>query len=269
MNLAIRGIDARLELGDTFLNDKHPDLKADFILANPPFNMSDWSGEYLRDDIRWKYGVPPISNANYAWLQHFVHKLSPNGIAGIVLASSSLSGLGSEEEIRKNMVTAGLVDCIVELPSHLFYNTLISACLWFLSRNRSNSKFRNRINEILFIDAHRLGAMDSRTQKELTDKEIYQITQTYHNWRNPQGTYEDIDGFCKSITLEDVKANGYVLSPSRYVPAIQLEIQAGINFENPAESSKFELLKENLISSVSTISNAWMDNVSRRGVKSI
>lgn len=138
MNLAIRGIDAQLELGDTLLNDKHPDLKADFILANPPFNVSDWSGEQLRDDARWKYGAPPVGNANYAWLQHFASKLAPNGAAGIVLANGSMnSNAGGEGEIRKNMIEAGLIDCMVALPSQLFYNTMIPACLWFLARNRT------------------------------------------------------------------------------------------------------------------------------------
>ena len=190
MNLAIRGIDAKLELGDTFLNDRHPDLKADFILANPPFNISDWSGEQLRDDARWKYGVPPIGNANYAWLQHFIHKLSPNGTAGIVLANGSMnSNTGGEGEIRKNMIEAGLVDCMVALPAQLFYNTMIPACLWFLARNKTNHKFRDRSNEILFIDARKLGTMINRRNKEFTDEDIALIAGTYHAWRNKGGEY--------------------------------------------------------------------------------
>jgi type I restriction enzyme M protein len=170
MNLAIRGIDAKIELGDTFLDDKHKDLKADFILANPPFNISDWSGERLRDDIRWKYGVPPIGNANYAWLQHFIHKLSPNGTAGIVLANGSMnSNTGNEGEIRKNLIEAGLIDCMVSLPAQLFFNTQIPACLWFLARNKTNGKFRNRSNEILFIDGKKIRCAD-KPQKQRTDR---------------------------------------------------------------------------------------------------
>jgi type I restriction enzyme M protein len=224
MNLAIRGIDAKLELGDTFLNDRHPDLKADFILVNPPFNVSDWSGEQLRDDARWKYGVPPVGNANYAWLQHFIHKLSPNGTAGIVLANGSMnSNTSGEGEIRKNMIEAGLVDCMVALPAQLFYNTMIPACLWFLARNKTNHKFRDRSNEILFIDARKLGVMINRRNKELTDEDIALISGTYHNWRNKNGDYEDKAGFCKSATLDEVRANNYVLMPGRYVGTEEVE----------------------------------------------
>lgn len=224
MNLAIRGIDAKLELGDTFLNDRHPDLKADFILANPPFNISDWSGSQLRDDPRWKYGVPPVGNANYAWLQHFIYKLSPNGTAGIVLANGSMSSNTSGEgEIRKNMIEAGLVDCMVALPAQLFYNTMIPACLWFLARNKNNHKFRGRSNEILFIDARRLGIMVNRRNKELTDRDISLIAATYHGWRNKGGVYEDRAGFCKAATLDEVRASNYVLMPGRYVGTKETE----------------------------------------------
>lgn len=231
MNLAIRGIDAKIELGDTFSNDKHKDLKADFILANPPFNVSDWGGEQLREDIRWKYGVPPIGNANYAWLQHFAHKLSPSGTAGIVLANGSMnSNSGGEGEIRKNMIEAGLIDCMVALPSQLFYNTMIPACLWFLARNKTNNKFRNRSNEILFIDARKLGQMINRRNKELTKEEIKLIAETYHNWRNKNGGYQDKPGFCKAATMEEIKDNGWVLMPGRFV-GTEDEEEESIPFE--------------------------------------
>ncbi len=236
MNLAIRGIDAQLELGDTFLNDKHPDLKADFILANPPFNISDWSGEQLRDDVRWKYGVPPEGNANYAWLQHFIHKLSPNGTAGIVLANGSMnSNTGGEGEIRKNMIKAGLIDCMVALPSQLFYNTMIPACLWFLARNKTNHKFRNRSNEILFIDARKLGEMTNRRNRKLTDADLALIASTYHSWRNKGSEYQDKAGFCKSATLEEVRANNYVLMPGRYVGTEEIE-DDGVPFEEKIDT---------------------------------
>jgi len=236
MNLAIRGIDAKIELGDTFLDDKHKDLKADFILANPPFNISDWSGEQLRDDIRWKYGVPPTGNANYAWLQHFIHKLSPNGTAGIVLANGSMnSNTGNEGEIRKNLIEAGLIDCMVSLPAQLFFNTQIPACLWFLARNKTNGKFRNRSNEILFIDGRKLGVLINRRNKELTEKDLKQIADTYHNWRNPKGKYQDIDGFCKSATIEEVKKNNYILMPGKYV-GTEEEESDGILFEDKMQT---------------------------------
>ncbi len=227
MNLAIRGIDAKIELGDTFLNDKHKDLKADFIMANPPFNISDWSGEQLREDARWKYGVPPVGNANYAWLQHFVGKLSNSGTAGIVLANGSMnSNTGSEGEIRKNMIEAGIVDCMVTLPANLFYNTTIAASLWFLAKNKTNGKFRNRTNEILFIDARKLGVMLNRRNRELKEEDIKLIADTYHKWRNVNGTYENIAGFCKAATMEEVIQNNYVLMPGRYVGTEEEEIDA-------------------------------------------
>lgn len=231
MNLAIRGIDAKIELGDTFLNDKHKDLKADFIIANPPFNISDWSGEQLRDDHRWKYGVPPVGNANYAWLQHFISKLSNSGTAGIVLANGSMnSNTGTEGEIRKNMIEAGLVDCMVSLPAQLFYNTAIPACLWFLAKNRTNGKFRNRSNEILFIDARNLGVMVNRRNREFTDEDVKQVADTYHNWRNINGNYADVAGFCKSATIEEIKKNSFVLMPGRYVGTEETETD-GIPFD--------------------------------------
>ena len=244
MNLAIRGIDAQLELGDTFLNDRHPDLKADFVLANPPFNVSDWSGEQLRDDIRWKYGVPPVGNANYAWLQHFIHKLSPTGTAGIVLANGSMnSNTSGEGEIRKNMIEAGIVDCMVALPAQLFYNTMIPACLWFLARDRTNHKFRNRSNEILFIDARKLGTMISRRNKEFTDDDIAKISGIYHAWRGEGGEYADIAGFCKAATLDEVRTNNYVLMPGRYVGTQEAE-DDGVPFEEKMATLTAQLAEQ-------------------------
>lgn len=244
MNLAIRGIDAKIELGDTFLNDRHKDLKADYILVNPPFNVSDWSGEQLRDDIRWKYGIPSVGNANYAWLQHFIHKLSPSGTAGIVLSNGSMnSNTGNEGEIRKSMIEARIVDCMVALPAQLFYNTMIPACLWFLARNKTNSKFRNRENEILFIDARKLGTMINRRNKELSDEDIKQIANTYHNWRNKDGDYKDIAGFCKSATIEEIKNNNFVLMPGRYVGTEDVE-DDGIPFNEKMNALTAKLAEQ-------------------------
>lgn len=231
MNLAIRGIDAKIELGDTFHNDRHKDLKADYIIANPPFNISDWGGEQLQDSHLWKYGTPPAGNANFAWLQLFINKLGPSGTAGIVLANGAMTtNSGNEGEIRKKMIQEGVVDCMVALPTQLFFNTQIPACLWFLSRNRTNHKFRNRSKEILFIDARNLGQMISRKNKMLSDEDIAKISGTYHSWRNINGAYEDVPGFCKSASLEEVEANNFVLTPGRYVGAEDLE-DDGIPFE--------------------------------------
>lgn len=231
MNLAIRGIDAKIELGDTFHNDKHKDLKADYIMANPPFNISDWGGEQLQDSHLWKYGVPPTSNANYGWLQLFINKLNSTGTAGIVLANGSMTtNAGSEGEIRKQLITEGLVDCMVALPTQLFFNTQIPACLWFLARNRTNHKFRNRAGEILFIDARKIGALISRKNKAFNDNDIKQISDVYHNWRNIDGSYEDVQGFCKSATLAEVEANNFVLTPGRYVGTEEAE-DDGISYD--------------------------------------
>ena len=220
MNLAIRGIEGRIEHGDSFLNDRLEDVKADFILANPPFNVKEWGGENIREDKRWKYGVPPKGNANFAWVQHIVHHLAPRGIAGFVLANGSMSSSHSGEgEIRKNLIEAELVDCMVALPGQLFYSTQIPACLWFLARDRGNGKFRDRRDEILFIDARRMGRMVDRTHRELTDEDIARIVNTYHVWRSKkkQSSYADISGFCKSVALENVRSHDHVLTPGRYV----------------------------------------------------
>ena len=226
MNLAIRGIEGQIAHGDTFHNDRFPDLKADFILANPPFNVSDWGGELLREDKRWKYGVPPVGNANFAWVQHIIHHLAPAGVAGFVLANGSMSSNQSGEgEIRKAIIEADLVDCMVALPGQLFYSTQIPACLWFLARDRKNGKFRDRRGEVLFIDARKMGRMVDRTHRELTDEDIAKIANTYHAWRGEKdaGEYKDEAGFCKSATLEEVRKHGYVLTPGRYVGAAEQE----------------------------------------------
>lgn len=227
MNLAIRGLEGNLgeANADTFHNDQHKDLKADYILANPPFNISDWGGDLLKEDVRWKYGTPSSGNANYAWLQHMVHHLSPNGTAGIVLANGSLSSnQSSEGEIRKSMVQADLVDCIVSLPGQLFYTTQIPASLWFLSRNKAQQGMRNRKGEVLFIDCRKLGVMTSRVNKELTDDEVKEIGRLYHAWRGEKdnGTYEDKAGFCKSVKIDEIEKSGWLLTPGRYVGAVEV-----------------------------------------------
>jgi len=259
MNLAIRGIDANLgkEHADTFYRDLHPDLKADYILANPPFNDSDWRGELLREDKRWKFGVPPAGNANFAWVQHFIYHLAPTGFAGFVLANGSMSSNQSGEgEIRKNIIEADLVDCMVALPGQLFYSTQIPACLWFIARNKSaqpspaasrhplpvgegrGEGYRDRRGSVLFIDARNLGTMIDRVHRELTDADIRRIAETYHAWRTagphpafghplPEGegaaVYRDIPGFCKSATIDDIRKHGYILTPGRYVGAAPQE----------------------------------------------
>ena len=216
MNLAIRGIEGQIAHGDSFHNDRHPDLKADFILANPPFNISDWGGERLTDDKRWQYGAPPKGNANFAWVQHIVHHLAPSGAAGFVLANGSMSSNQSGEGgIRKSLIEADRVDCMVALPGQLFYSTQIPACLWFLARDRKGGKFRDRRGEVLFIDARKMGRMVDRTHRELTDEDIVRIADTYHAWRGEAGVsdYADTPGFCKAASLEEVRKHGHVLTP--------------------------------------------------------
>ncbi len=222
MNLAIRGIDAQIAHGDTFHNDRYPELKADYVLANPPFNDSDWRGELLKEDKRWVYGVPPAGNANFAWVQHFISHLSATGLAGFVLANGSMSSNQSGEgEIRKNIIEADLVDCMVALPGQLFYSTQIPVCLWFLSRHKKNGRFRDRRGEVLFIDARKMGSLVDRVHRELSDADVAKIAGTYHAWRGDMkaAKYEDVPGFCKAAKLDDIRKHGHVLTPGRYVGA--------------------------------------------------
>lgn len=244
MNLAIRGLDGNIgpHQADTFHDDLHKTLKADYVLANPPFNISDWGGNKLTEDVRWKYGVPPEGNANYAWLEHIVYHLAPNGVAGVVLANGVLSSNTSNEGvIRKNLVDAKIVDAIVALPDKLFYSTGIPVSLWILNRNKiDNPKFRQRADEILFIDARNLGNMVDRRHRELSEGDIKKIADTYHNYRNLNGQYEDIQGFCKAAKLDEVREHEYVLTPGRYV-GIEEQEDDGIPFEEKMETLTSEL----------------------------
>lgn len=278
MNLAVRGIDADIKWNNegSFHKDELRDLKADFILANPPFNISDWGGDRLKEDVRWRYGVPPAGNANFAWVQHIVHHLAPAGVAGVVLANGSMSSTqNGEGEIRRALIEGvkgapGVVDCMVALPGQLFYSTQIPACLWFLARDRSNgiarnAKLRDRRGEVLFIDARKLGHMVDRTRKELSDADIERIARTYHAWRGEEdaGTYEDVPGFCKAAKLEEISSHGFVLTPGRYVGAEEAE-EDGVPFaERFAElraklEEQFEaakLLEQRIQSVFSRLSN--------------
>ncbi|NOV21232.1 SAM-dependent DNA methyltransferase [Ensifer adhaerens] len=252
MNLAVQGIDADIRWNNegSFHRDELPDLKADFILANPPFNISDWGGERLAEDARWKFGVPPKGNANFGWLQHIIHHLAPRGTAGVVLANGSMSSQQSGEgDIRKAMIEAGRVDCMVALPGQLFFSTQIPACLWILARDKSANGHRDRRGEILFIDARKLGFMVDRVRRELTEQDIEKIAGAYHRWRakhetqaeNGWAEYQDEPGFCKAATLEEVRSHGHVLTPGRYVGAADVE-DDGISF-----AEKFDGLREALL----------------------
>ena len=245
INLAIRGIDSNIQWGNSFTEDKLPDLRADYILANPPFNDKDWKADQLQDDVKWKYGVPPTRNANFAWVQHFIYHLGSSGVAGFVLANGSMSAGGVEGKIRQKIVEDDLVDCMVSLPSQLFYNTGIPACLWFLSRDKGNGNFRNRKGEVLFIDAHNLGVMADRTHRELTDEDVAQIANTYHVWRGEEeaGDYEDIRGFCKSVKKDEIKKHDYILTPGRYVGFAE-EKEDPEEFEEKMKRLTSELAKQ-------------------------
>lgn len=227
MNLALRGIDANLgaQWGDSFANDQHPDLRADFIIANPPFNISDWGAERLRDDPRWRYGLPPASNANFAWIQHMLHHLGPNGTMITILANGSLSSKQTGEgDIRQALIEADLVECVVALPDKLFYTTPIPVCVWILSKDKSAKSVkterqqRDRKGEVLFIDARSMGPMATRTVRELSAKDVEKIASTFHAWRGEvsEDTYQDVPGFCKRSLLSEIAAHDYVLTPGRY-----------------------------------------------------
>jgi type I restriction enzyme M protein len=226
MNLAIRSIEADLgpKHEDTFRDTLHPDLKADFILANPPFGIKEWTRRI--DDVRWKYGIPPSGSSDYAWIQHFIHHLTPNGFAGFVMSNGSMtSNQSGEGEIRKAILEADMVDCLVALPGQLFYSTPIPVCLWFIARNKSDGKRRNRKGETLFIDARKMGTMVDRVHRELTDEDINKIVSAYHSWRGEKGSskYEDVTGFCKASNLESINKHGCVLTPGRYTGTEDVE----------------------------------------------
>ena len=272
MNLAVRGIDSDIRWNNegSFHKDELRDLKADYILANPPFNISDWGGDRLREDVRWKFGAPPVGNANYGWLQHIYHHLAPNGTAGVVLANGSMSSNQSGEgDIRREMVEQDVVDCLVALPGQLFYSTQIPACLWFLARNKNpaNSEkpgWRDRRGEVLFIDARKLGTLVDRTRRELSDADIKRIADTYHAWRGePEaGQYEDVPGFCKSASLENIRAHGHVLTPGRYVGAEAVE-DDGEPFEEKMQGLVAQLDAQ--FSESAKLEKAICENLARLG----
>lgn len=251
MNMAIRGIDADIKFGDTLHNDKLQDLRADFILANPPFNDSDWGGERLNNDIRWKFNTPPSGNANFAWIQHFIHHLSPQGVAGFVLADSSLSAVGAEATIRKNIINEGIVDCIVSLPGQLFTNTGIPACLWFIRRNKSNS------SETLFINAQTLGSSLGRRKREFDNESISKITSAYHAWRAGSKDYIDEIGFCRSVSAEVIADNDYVLAPSRYISSEEGSLTTHKDIESPEDYSNFKKLARATTEKIDAIQDGW------------
>ena len=235
MNLAIRGIDANLggKAADSFHNDLHKDLRADYVLANPPFNDSDWGGQRLKDDVRWKYGIPPANNANYAWIQHFIYHLAPRGVAGFVMANGSMSTATSNEgKIRESIIENDLVDCMIAMPGQLFYTTQIPVCLWFLTRNKKNGKYSDRRGKTLFVDARNMGSLIDRVHRELSEEELDKIAGTYHAWRGEKdaGEYNDVPGFCKSVKIDEIREHNYVLTPGRYVGAAEVE-DDGIPFE--------------------------------------
>jgi type I restriction enzyme M protein len=250
MNLAVQGIDAEIKWNNegTFIRNELPDLRADYILANPPFNISDWGGERLAEDARWKnYGRPPNGNANYAWLQHILHHLAPRGTAGVVLANGSMSSQQSGEgDIRKAMIKADKVDCMVALPGQLFYSTQIPACLWILANDKSANGHRDRKGEVLFIDARNMGHMVDRVRRDFDDEEVAKIAGTYHRWRSkePEVAYEDEPGFCASANLDTIRRQDYVLTPGRYVGAADEE-DDGVSFDE-----KFAALRSKLASQV-------------------
>jgi type I restriction enzyme M protein len=246
MNLALRGIEADLgdHSDDSFAHDLHPDLRADFVIANPPFNVSNWWDAKLADDPRWKYGTPPEGNANFAWVQHFIYHLSPKGTAGFVLANGSLSSkTGGEGEIRRKLVEDDIVDCIVAMPTNLFFNTPIPVCLWFVSKDRHGNGHRKREGEVLFIDARKLGTMETRRLRLLTDDDISKVASTYHEWRNPEGVYEDVAGFAKSVSIDEIAGHDFVLTPGRYVGNVDTEVDDE-QIDNKIERLTTELFTE-------------------------
>ncbi len=243
MNLALRGIEANLgeRSADSFSDDLHPDLRADYVIANPPFNVSDWYNPKLADDPRWKYGLPPAGNANFAWVQHFIYHLGPRGTAGFVLANGSLSKAGAEGEIRQRLVEEDLVDCIVAMPDKLFFNVQLPVTLWFISKDRGGNGHRKRKGEVLFIDASGLGDLITRRIRELNDADIARIADTYHAWRNHDGGYVDIPGFAKCVKTEELKRQGFILTPGRYVGSEAVE------FDNETLDTKIERLTKDLV----------------------